>query len=326
MRVSAGTATVDVHLHPEDWRRTLIDDARRGLTSSPKELPPTWLYDERGCELFEAITELDEYYPTRAERAILRAHAIDIAAAADAEMLVELGAGSAAKTRVLLDAMSAFGRLHTYVPFDVAEPMLRDTADAIVEEYPGVAVHGVVGDFRRHLHHLPSGDRRLVAFLGGTIGNLRPAERAAMLGTLADSMVAGDALLLGTDLVKDRARLVAAYDDAAGVTAEFDRNVLRVLNRELGADFDLDGFEHVARFDETEQWIEMHLRATRSHVVRIPALELGLRFRAGETIRTEISAKFTPARVRDELAAAGFELREWWTDPAGDFALSLAVR
>jgi L-histidine N-alpha-methyltransferase len=323
---ATATATVDVRLQPEEWRRSLIDDARRGLSSTPKELSPTWLYDERGCDLFEAITELPEYYPTRAERSILRAHALDIAAAADAEVLVELGAGSASKTRVLLDAMGEFGRLHTYAPFDVAEPLVRSTAEAIAGEYAGIAVHGVVGDFRCHLDDLPGGGRRLVAFLGGTIGNLRPDERAALLGDLGTSMAEGDCLLLGTDLVKDRGRLVAAYDDAAGVTAAFNRNVLAVLNRELGADFDVDRFEHVARFDDDEEWIEMHLRSLGAQTVRVPALELELSFADGETIRTEISAKLRPERVRDELDAAGFTLREWWTDPAGDFALSLSCR
>lgn len=320
------TTTIAVHLSAEDWTRSLRAEALGGLTASPRELPPTWLYDERGCDLFDQITRLPEYYPTRAERSILQRRALEIAAATEADTLVELGAGTAEKTRVLLDAMSFSGLLQRYAPFDVAESMVRSTSAAIAEEHPGIAVEGVVGDFRRHLGLLPGGGRRLLAFLGGTIGNMKPAERAEMLGAIADGMTGGDALLLGTDLVKDRGRLVAAYDDAAGVTAAFNKNVLAVLNRELSADFDLDRFDHVARFDEDEAWIEMRLRSRCDQVVQVPGLELTLRFAEGEDLRTEVSAKFTPERVRAELAAAGLDLLEWWTDDDGDFALSLAVR
>jgi L-histidine N-alpha-methyltransferase len=222
--------------------------------------------------------------------------------------------------------MSLSGLLQRYVPFDVAESTLRATAQAVASEHRGVRVEGVVGDFRRHLGELPGGGRRLIAFLGGTIGNLEPHERAVMLATIADGMEPGDALLLGTDLVKDRGRLVRAYDDAAGVTAAFNKNVLAVLNRELDGDFDLDRFEHVARFDEEHEWIEMRLRSRGPQTVAIRALDLELRFEDGEDLRTEISAKFRPEGVRDELAAAGLELAKWWTDDDGDFALSLAVR
>jgi L-histidine N-alpha-methyltransferase len=210
------------------------------------------------------------------------------------------------------------------VPFDVAESTLRATAEAIAAEY-GIAVEGVVGDFRHHIGLLPAGGRRLIAFLGGTIGNVKPVDRAEMLRTIASNMAPEDAFLLGTDLVKDRDRLVRAYDDPAGVTAAFNKNVLAVLNRELGADFDLDGFDHVARFDEGHEWIEMRLRSRRDHIVHVPALELTLPFAAGDDLRTEVSAKFRPSGVRDELAAAGLRLQEWWTDDDGDFALSLAV-
>ena len=318
---------IEVHLGPEDWARSLRTDAAAGLTSSPKELSPTWLYDDRGCELFEQITRLPEYYPTRAERAILHERADEIAARVDADVLVELGAGTAEKTRVLLDALDS---VDEYVPFDVAESVVVATARAIGTEYPALDVHGVVGDFRRHAGRLPASaggrGRRLVAFLGGTIGNLRPHERAALLRDLAAAMAPGDALLLGTDLVKDRGRLVAAYDDAAGVTAEFNLNVLRVLNRELGATFPVHGFRHVARFDEDHRWIEMHLQATDTTIVDIAELDLTIGLAAGETIRTEISAKFERAQVTREVTAAGFEPAAWWTDAAGDYALSLAVR
>ncbi|MEA3020171.1 MAG: L-histidine Nalpha-methyltransferase, partial [Actinomycetota bacterium] len=296
---------IEVHLGPDEWNRSLRREALAGLTATSKVLSPTWLYDERGCALFDEITRLPEYYPTRAERSILQRRALDAAAITRADTLVELGAGTAEKTRLLLDAMSLSGLLRRYVPFDVAESTLRATAVAVAEEHPGLRVEGVVGDFRRHLGTIPTGGRRLIAFLGGTIGNLMPIERADMLRELADGMAPGDALLLGTDLVKDRARLVAAYDDRAGITAMFNKNVLAVLNRELGADFDLDRFDHVARFDDDEEWIEMRLRSRGAQTVNVPELELTLRFADGEDLRTEISAKFRPERVRDELDAAG---------------------
>ena len=317
---------IEVHLGPAEWASALREEAAASLAASPKELSPTWLYDERGCELFEAITRLPEYYPTRTERSILVARAGAVAAISGADTLVELGAGTSEKTRLLLDAMAVGGRLQRFVLFDVAEPTLRDTAEAVADEYPGIEVAGIVGDFRRHLDRIPTDGRRLIAFLGGTIGNLQPAQRAAMLGDLAATMAPGEAFLLGTDLVKDPARLVAAYDDAAGVTAEFNKNVLAVLNRELGAQFDLDRFDHVARFDETEEWIEMRLRSRGPQTVHIPGLALTLRFDDREDIRTEISAKFRPDRVRAELVAAGLEVVAWWTDPAGDYAVSLSLR
>jgi L-histidine N-alpha-methyltransferase len=326
MPITEHHITIAVHLGPDEWERSLRREALAGLTASPKELAPTWLYDERGCELFDEITRLPEYYPTRAERSILQQRAVEIAAVARAGTLVELGAGTADKTRLLLDAMRLTGLLQRYVPFDVAESTLRTTAHAVATEHPGIQVDGVVGDFRRHLGELPTGGRRLIAFLGGTIGNLAPAERAAMLSEIASGMQRGDTLLLGTDLVKDRTRLVQAYDDASGVTAAFNRNVLAVLNRELGADFDLDRFDHVARFDEDDEWIEMRLRSRGAQTVNVPALELTLRFADGEDLRTEISSKFRPERVRDELDAAGLELCEWWTDDEGDYALSLSIR
>jgi L-histidine N-alpha-methyltransferase len=319
------TTTIAVHLDADELARSLRAEARAGLTATPRELSPTWLYDERGCDLFDQITRLPEYYPTRAERSILQRRALEIASITGADTLVELGAGTADKTRVLLDALAFGGRLRRYVPFDVAEGTLRATAAAIAAEHPGIAVDGVVGDFRHHLGLLPTGGHRLVAFLGGTIGNMKPAERAAMLRTIAEGMAPGDAFLLGTDLVKDRGRLVQAYDDAAGITAAFNKNVLAVLNHELGADFDLDRFDHVARFDEDEEWIEMRLRSRGRQVVEVPGLDVTLAFDDGDDVRTEVSAKFRPQRVHDELAAAGLRLCEWWTDDDHDFALSLSV-
>ncbi|MGH9183027.1 MAG: L-histidine N(alpha)-methyltransferase, partial [Acidimicrobiales bacterium] len=304
-----------MHLDPKDLARALADDARRGLTARPKSLPPKWFYDERGSALFEAITEVPEYYPTRRERQILEARSAEVAALTRADTLVELGAGTSAKTRLLLDALAGGGTLSRFVPLDVSEATLRAAGEAVAADYQGVAVHAVVGDFERHLGALPAGGRRLVALLGGTIGNLAPPERSRFLGRVAAGLAPGDALLLGIDLVKDVGRLEAAYDDAAGLTAEFNRNVLHVLNRQLGADFAPERFTHLARWDPRQEWIEMRLRSDGDQVVTLAALD-GLRvsFADGEDLRTEVSAKFRRRRVAAELAAAGLELARWWTD------------
>ena len=314
---------VDVHLSGGDLEAALASDVRRGLTAMPKELPPKWFYDDRGSDLFDQITRLPEYYPTRAERTILEARASEVAALTRADTLVELGSGTSEKTRLLLSALADADTLERFVPFDVSEQTLRDAAAAVADEY-GVVVHAVVGDFERHLPEVPGGGRRLVAFLGGTIGNLAPDARAVFLAEIAAGLGPDDALLLGTDLVKDVGRLEAAYDDAAGITAEFNRNVLHVVNRELDADFVPASFEHVARFDPTHEWIEMRLRATAPMTVRVGALDLAVEFGEREEMRTEISAKFRREGVEAELAAAGLRLAAWWTDPPGDFALSLA--
>lgn len=316
---------IDVHLDEADMLPALRADVRRGLTATPKELPPKWFYDERGSELFDQITRLDEYYPTEAEREILRDRAGEIVAAASVDTVVELGSGTSDKTRTLLDALWAEGRLRRYVPFDVSEATLREAAAMVSRRYPGLVVHGVVGDFERHLDEIPAGGRRLFVLLGGTIGNFGPLERKSFLADIASAMEPGDSFLLGTDLVKDRTRLVNAYDDAAGVTADFNKNVLAVINRELDADFDLDGFAHVARFDEEAEWIEMRLRSQRAQTVRVEALDLEVEFDEGEEMRTEISAKFRLGGVADELAAVGLDVVANWTDRAGDFGLSLAV-
>ncbi len=326
---SSHRLTVDRHLPAGHQAAALRADALRGLADKPRWLPPKWFYDARGSELFEQITRLPEYYPTRAEREILTARADEIAALTGAGTLVELGSGSSEKTRLLLDALHRAGTLRRYVPVDVSESALAGASEALLAAYPELSVHAVVADFTAHLERLPSdgggGLPAVTAFLGGTVGNLEPAERAEFLAGVRAGLGPGDAFLLGTDLVKNPDVLVAAYDDAAGVTAEFNRNVLRVLNRELGADFDADGFTHVARWDAEREWIEMRLRADRAYTVKVPALDLVLELAAGEEIRTEISAKFRREGVAGELAAAGFALRRWWTDRAGRFALSLAV-
>jgi L-histidine N-alpha-methyltransferase len=315
--------TLQSHLPPDFLAEALRADVTRGLTASPKTLPPKWFYDERGSELFEQITELPEYYPTRAEREILVAHAAEIAAATGAGTLVELGSGSGEKTRLLIEALRARGTLGTYVPMDVSPSALLESGRLLVRDYPGLRVHALLADFEHQLGVLPTGDRRLTAFLGGTIGNLEPGPRAEFLAALRDSTEAGDWLLLGTDLVKDPAVLVPAYDDSAGVTARFDKNVLQVVNRELGADFDLDAFEHVARWDADAEWIEMRLRSTTAQKVRVAALDLVVPFEAGEEMRTEVSAKFRPDGIRAELAAAGFAVRAGWTDGEDRFLVTL---
>ena len=324
-RVSA-ELRIDVHVG-DRAPRALPDDVLDGLTKPFKELPPKHLYDARGAELFDRICELPEYYPTRTERAILDRYADPIARRTGMAELVELGSGTAAKTRVLLDAMDRAGTLWRYVPFDVAEQTVRDCATALAGEYSDLNIHGIVGDFERHLRTVPPPHRgrpRVVAFLGGTIGNFPPGARRRFLRALAGLLSAGDYLLLGTDLVKDVDVLEAAYDDAAGVTAEFNRNVLHVLNRELDADFPTELFEHVAFFDPDHEWIEMRLRARRACHVRIAALDLEVDFARGEELRTEISAKFTRERVEADYAACGLDLAEWFTDDDGLFALSLA--
>jgi L-histidine Nalpha-methyltransferase len=303
---------------------TLADDVRRGFSRSLKELPPKYFYDERGSELFDRITSLPEYYPTRCEREILNRHAPAIIERSGAGELVELGSGMASKTRALLYAMAGQGRLERYVPFDVDESVVQASASELVEAYPGLRVHGVVGDFGRDLGQIPDGDRRLFAFLGGTIGNLYADERTAFLARLREVMGPADRLVIGTDLVKDRRVLEAAYNDSEGVTAEFNRNVLRVINAGLGADFEPEAFEHVAFFDEANSWIEMRLRANGAQAVRIDGAGLELKFADGEEIRTEISAKFTSDAVAAELHAAGLALDDFFTDGAGLFGLAFA--
>jgi L-histidine N-alpha-methyltransferase len=299
-------------------------DAVTGLQGDEKSIPPVWFYDERGSRLFEEITQLPEYYPTRAERALLEEHAPAIAEISKADTLVELGAGACEKTRVLLSALEEAGTLERYVPFDVSDEFLRDAATTLSDEFGALDIHLVIGDFHRHLAEIPNEGRRMVAFLGGTIGNLNPAQRARFLFDLNCTMSSDDSLLLGTDLVKDRDRLVAAYDDAAGVTADFNRNVLHVLNEQLGGDFDPARFRHVALWNEEEQWIEMRLRAKEATEVSLAGAGITVRFDEGEDLLTEISAKFTPDKVEEELHEAGFVLEDMWGADQGEFLLTLA--
>jgi L-histidine N-alpha-methyltransferase len=303
----------------------LRDDVAHGLRQTPKSLPPKWFYDEVGSDLFDQITRLPEYYPTRTEATILRVHAAEVAAVTGADTLVELGSGTSEKTRMLLGALYK-GRLRRFIPFDVDAGVLQTAGAAIVSEYPGIDVDAVCGDFEQHLSEIPSGGTRLIAFLGSTIGNLTPGPRAEFLASLSAVMSRGDSLLLGTDLVKDVERLVRAYDDSAGVTAAFNRNVLAVVNRELDADFHPDAFGHVARWNSEDERIEMWLRSSQAQRVHVGDLDLTVDFGAGEEMLTEVSCKFRRDGVADELAEAGLTLTQWWTDPNDDFGLSLSVK
>ena len=315
---------IDIHLDPAWIDRAIRVDVAEGLASQPKELPPKWFYDDRGSELFDEITRLPDYYPTRREREILEREVDVIAERSGADTVVELGSGTSEKTRIVLDALAATGRLRRYVPFDSSEATLRAASAELAETYEGLAVHGVVGDFEHHLGHIPGGGCRLLMLLGGTIGNFAPAPRKAFLAAVADTMAPGDTFLLGFDLVKDHDRLIAAYDDAGGVTAAFNRNVLSVINRRLDANFDLDQFEHEARFDADEEWIEMWLRSRRSQQVTIGGLGMTVGFARDERMRTEISAKFRPENIGPELAAVGLAMERLWTDGRGDYALTLS--
>ncbi len=315
--------TIEVHLTAADLARELRDDVRTGLSATPKSLPAKWHYDERGSQLFEQITTLDEYYPTRRERQILEARTGEIAAASAADTLIEIGAGFSEKSRILLRGLADAGTLRRFVPFDVSEATLREAAERVLREHPGIEVHAIVGDFERQLELLPAGDRRLIAFLGSTIGNLDQTRRAALLSDVADGMGPGDRFLLGADLVKDTARLQRAYDDSQGLSAAFDLHLLTRLNNELGADFDVDHFAHEARWVPEHEWMQMGLRSVKAQKVRIRSLELTVPFDEDEMLLTEISAKFQRARLESELGRAGLRLHRWWTDLRGDFSVSL---
>ena len=313
-----------VQAQPGRYLDALRADVRAGLTAVPKTLPPKYFYDARGSELFDEITRLPEYYLTRAETSILRRHCADIAALSRCESLVELGSGTSAKTRLLLRALLDGGTLREFVPFDVDPAVLTDASDALAAEFPGLAIAPFVGDFEHDIGAIPARGRRTIAFIGSTVGNLEPGVRARFLAQVGAALRPGDTFLLGTDLVKDTGRLLRAYDDAAGVTAAFNRNILVVLNRELGADFDIDEFRHVALWDPENEWIEMRLRAERAQQVTINDLDLAVSFAAGEELRTEISAKFRRERIEAELATAGMRVVRFWTDQDGDFGLTLA--
>jgi dimethylhistidine N-methyltransferase len=298
---------------------------RQGLGTAPRTLPPKWFYDKRGSDLFEQITTLPEYYPTRAEHEILVRRAPEIATLTRAATLIELGSGSSRKTRLLLDALTAGGTLRRYAPLDVSGAALAEAGEAICRDYPGLEVTATVADFEAGLPLSDEPGPRLLAFLGSTIGNFDPAQRQAFYRMLALSLTSDDVLLLGADLVKDPRVLVRAYDDEQGVTAEFDKNVLHVLNRELGADFDVDAFDHVAVWNAEQERIEMRLRSRAAQTVKIPELDLSLSLDAGEEVRTELSCKFRRESLTAELHAGGFTVRQWWTDPEERFALLMAV-
>ncbi|MDT7763228.1 MAG: L-histidine Nalpha-methyltransferase [Mycobacterium sp.] len=320
------TLSLSNHLAADSAAQALRRDVRDGLMQTPKSLPPKWFYDSVGSDLFDQITRLPEYYPTRAEAQILRARSAEIAAASGADTLVELGSGTSEKTRMLLDALRDSGSLRRFVPFDVDAGVLNAAGSAIQREYPGIEIDAVCGDFEEHLDKIPGGGRRLVVFLGSTIGNLTPGPRTDFLSALSDTLRPGDSLLLGTDLVKDVGRLVRAYADSAGVTARFNRNVLAVVNRELDGDFNVDAFAHVARWNAADERIEMWLHAPSAQRVHIAGLNLTVDFAAGEEMLTEVSCKFRPDAVKAELAAAGLRRTHWWTDNAGDFGLSLSTK
>ena len=324
MTTAAEQIEIEVHLPEGGTWAGLAEDVREGLSSPFKEIPPKYFYDERGSALFEAITELPEYYPTRAERRILSERATEIVGAADPATLIELGSGAASKTRTLLGAMEANGSLETYVPVDISEEITRRVAEELTGEYNGLRVHGVICDYETHLERVPRGEGGLIAFLGGTIGNFRPGPRRSFLARIATLMYPRDRFLLGTDLVKETAVLESAYNDSAGVTSEFNKNVLHVLNRELDADFDADAFEHVAFWDGDNGWIDIRLRSLREQFIDLRALDMRSHFARNEEMRTEISTKFTRERLEASYADAGLELVEWWTDPDGLYALSLA--
>ena len=316
---------VDVLFGAADRTTALFDETFWSLREQPKQISPKWLYDERGSVLFDEITRLPEYYPTRAERAILRERATEIAELTGAETLVELGSGTSEKTTLLLDALYAGGTLQLFAPFDVSEEILIQAAEAVAARYDGVGVHAVVGDFEQHLASLPAGSPRLLAFLGSTIGNLYPEQRARFLSRLAGVLEPDDRLLLGVDLVKDPARIEAAYNDAAGITEAFIRNVLTVLDRELGSTFDPDAFGYEARWDAEHEWVEIGLRSLRQQVIPLPALDVEVAFEVGELLRVEVSSKFRREGIEAELAAVGLSVERFWTDPAGDFGLLLAA-
>ena len=324
MGATAQPIEIEVDLPAGGTLAGLAEDVREGLSCPFKELPPKYFYDARGSKLFERITELPEYYPTRAERSILESGAADIVAAAGPTTLIELGSGAAAKTRYLLDAMRDAGSLETYVPVDISEEITRRVAEELVSEYDGLRVHGVVCDYETHLERVPREEGGLIAFLGGTVGNFRPGPRRSFLARIATLMYPGDRFLLGTDLVKDPGVLEAAYNDSQGITAEFNKNVLRVLNRELNAGFEPEAFEHVAFWDADNEWIDIRLRSLVEQFIDIRDLDMQVHFARNEEMRTEISTKFTRERLEASYADAGLELVEWWTDPEGLFALSLA--
>ncbi len=317
---------IDVYVDEAGALATMADDVRRGLTRTPKQLSPKYFYDERGSWLFERITRLPEYYLTRAERGLLKDFVTEIASIVEPRELVELGPGSASKTHTLIEASRSSGRLERYLPVDVSSAMIEHLAERLLSQYAWLDLHAIVGDFERHLDRVPLGSNRLVAFLGSTIGNLEPDQTRAFLAHV-HRMVGDDGyFLLGTDLVKERAVLEAAYNDDQGVTADFNRNVLRVINRHLDGDFDPEAFDHVAFFNADKEQVEIYLRSRSAQTVRLEALDLDVAFDRCERMLTEISRKYTRKSVEAMLAEANLELTHWFTDPGQTFALSLSRR
>jgi L-histidine N-alpha-methyltransferase len=302
----------------------LREATRRGLQRQPKELPTVWLYDERGSRLYEEITRLPEYYLPRREREILRARSPEIAAQTQARTLVELGAGNASRTRLLLDALAP--TLERFVPLDVSEEFLRTTADAVAAEYPRLEVDPFVGDFERDLGSLPAGGPRLIALLGSTIGNFYPEQRRRFLGAVVGALEVDDAFVVGLDLVKDVARLEAAYNDERGATETFVRNALTAVNRELGATFDQRRFVYDAHWDPDREWMDIGFRARWAHTVSFRALDLEITFAENERLRVEVSSKFRRERFEFDARDTGLGVDGWWTDEARDFALALMTR
>ncbi|MDX1389406.1 MAG: L-histidine N(alpha)-methyltransferase [Acidobacteriota bacterium] len=317
---------IDIFVDEAGALATMADDVRRGLTSTPKRLSPKYFYDERGSWLFERITRLPEYYLTRAERSLLKDFAAEIASIVEPRELVELGPGSASKTHTLIEASRSSGRLERYLPVDVSSAMVEHLAERLLSQYDWLDLHAVVGDFERHLDRVPPGSHRLVAFLGSTIGNLEPDQTRAFLGHVHRMVGENGYFLLGTDLVKNRSVLEAAYNDDQGVTADFNRNVLRVINRHLDANFDPEAFDHVAFYNADREQVEIYLRSRSAQTVRLETLDLDVSFDRCERMCTEISRKYTRKSVEAMLAEAGLELTHWFTDPGKSFALSLSRR
>jgi L-histidine N-alpha-methyltransferase len=318
---------IENHLNDEGFFDHMADDVREGLSSMPKTIPPKYFYDAAGSELFERITEQPEYYPMREEGKLLTSIADELMASLRPAQVVELGSGSSTKTRALLDAGRAQGSLQSYVAFDVSESIIVEAGEALERRYPGLELHGIVGDFQRHLETIPEASgRRLVLFLGSTIGNLYRDQRIELLSQIREILGPEDYLLLGTDLVKDTLIIVPAYNDSAGVTAAFNRNMLRSINNGLDGDFDPNAFEHEAIFNHAEARIEMHLRPRTKQVATLKAIEMEVVVTPDETIWTECSHKFTRETVAEMLAAAGLQLREWYAAPGDMFGLSLSCR
>jgi len=315
--------TIDTPLIREDPGLLKVQ-ITRGLMDIPKTLPSKLFYDERGSTLFEHICELPEYYQTRTEHQLLTQWADEIVALSGAEELVELGSGAATKTRVLLNAMAKANQLQQFVPFDVDESIVRRVSEELVREYPGLQIHGVVGDFLFHLGHIPEGGKRLVVILGGTIGNLLPRAAKDFLTTVQLEMASGDYFLLGVQLITDARRLEAAYNDAQGITAKFNKNIISVLRNTFGAETDPESFDHVARYNQADHRIEMWLRSRQDQRFTIPGLDLSVTLKAGEEIRTEISTKYDQPMAETLLNSSGFKLVKWYTDPQNLIGLALA--